>query len=51
MAETLIEGEKVNAVANRYELIPRTVSDWRWMARQGKLALPNLNGKNFLPVG
>ncbi len=50
MAETLIEGETVNAVAKRYELIPSTVSDWRRMARQGKLVLPNLDGMNFVPV-
>ena len=37
VAETLIEGETVNAVTKRYELIPSTVSDWRRMARQGKL--------------
>ena len=35
VAETLIEGEMVKAVAKRYELIPSTVSDWRRMARQG----------------
>ena len=50
MAETLIEGETVKAVAKRYELIPSTVSDWRRMARQGKLVLPNLDGMNFVPV-
>ncbi|WP_333848204.1 transposase [Phaeobacter italicus] len=32
VAETLIEGETVKAVAKRYELIPSTVSDWRRMA-------------------
>ena len=50
VAETLIEGETVRAVAQRYELIPSTVSDWRRMARQGKLVLPNLDGMDFVPV-
>lgn len=50
VAETLIEGETVNAVAERYELIPSTVSDWRRMAPQGKLVLPNLDGMDFLPA-
>ena len=50
VAETLIEGETVKAVAKRYELIPGTVSDWRLMARQGKLVLPSLDGMNFVPV-
>ena len=50
VAETLIEGETVNAGAKRYELIPSTVSDWRRMARQGKLVLPNLDGMDFVPV-
>ena len=50
VAETPIEGETVNAVAKRYELIPSTVSDWRRMARQGKLVLPNLAGMDFVPV-
>ena len=50
VAETLIEDETVKAVAQRYELIPSTVSDWRRMARQGKLVLPNLEGMDFVPV-
>ena len=50
VAETLIEGETVNAVAMRYELTPSTVSDWRRMARLGKLDLPSLDGVDFVPI-
>lgn len=50
VAETLIEGETVNAVAKRYELTSSTVSDWRRLARQGKLVLPNLDGMDFVPI-
>lgn len=50
VAETLIKGATVEAVANRYELKPSTVSDWRRMARMGKLVLPNLDGMDFVPV-
>jgi len=50
VAETLIEGETVMGVAGRYDLIPSTVSDWRRMARQGKLVLPNLDGVGFVSV-
>lgn len=50
VAETLLECETVKAVAKRYELIPSTVSDWRRMARQGQLVLPNLDGMDFVPV-
>ena len=45
--KTLIEGETVKAVAKGYRLIPSTVSDWRRMARQGKLVLPNLDGMDL----
>ncbi len=50
VAETLIEGATVSGVAKRYKLIPSSVSDWRRMARTGKLVLPNLDGMDFLPV-
>lgn len=50
VAETLIEGTTVKAVATRYELTPTTVSDWRRMARAGKFVLPNLDGMDFVPV-
>jgi len=50
VAETLIEGETVNAVSKRYEVTASTLSDWRRMARMGKLVLPNLDGVDFVPV-
>ena len=49
IAETLIEGTTVKALATQYELTPTTFSDWRRMARVGKLNLPNLEGMGFLP--
>ena len=50
VAETLIEGETVSAVSKRYEVTASTISDWRRMARMGKLVLPNLEGMDFVPV-
>ena len=40
----------MSGVAKQYDLIPSSVSDWRRMARTGKLVLPNLDGMDFVPV-
>ena len=50
VAESLLPGARVCDVAAKYGLIARHLSQWRGLARQGKLILPVGDGPSFVPL-
>jgi len=50
IAEALVDGATVKGLAERCDMGPSHLSDWRRMAWEGKLILPNLDSVSFVPV-
>lgn len=50
VAESLLPGARVCDVAEKYGLIARHLSQWRGLARKGKLVLPVDDGPAFVPL-
>ena len=50
VAESLVPGARVCDVARKYGLIARHVSQWRGLARKGKLVLPGDRALTFVPL-
>ena len=50
VAESLLPGARVCDVASKYGLIARHLSQWRGLARQGKLVLPCADAPAFVPL-
>ena len=50
VAESLVPGARVCDVARKYGLIARHLSQWRGLARKGKLVLPGDDGPAFVPM-
>ena len=50
VAESLVPGARVCDVADKYGLIARHLSQWRGLARKGKLVLPGNRVPMFVPL-